>query len=321
MNNLPAGELKRPARTYLRATFVCLGVVCATLLVTWLAIKQMTGLNFIQAASALSQDNPVAWAHATGGAPFTPNYYVEILGSPAIRIAIAAAFTIGAMINPIAVSFVSSRVMFALSFDRLLPTRLADVRERSHMPVNAALLTSVIVLLFGALIIFSTGFDRLVRNSLLMSIFVLLVGSLSCAALPFRRPDLFESSPRVLKGRIGPVPLTTIVACLAIAILVWLFYIAATNTALSGGYDTGSVTTLVGVGLAGVLAYAISRIYPCTASSSLRCPAPTRSPPRFDCHQAPTPSAQRRTPHRSGESIRRCPLGLRAPVRGRGRVV
>jgi APA family basic amino acid/polyamine antiporter len=189
------------------------------------------------------------------------NYYGQIIGSPAVRIMIAGGFMLGALINPIAVSFTASRVMFGLSFDRLIPARLADVRSKSHMPVNAALTAAAIVMLFAALTIFSTGFPRLARNALLMSLFVFLVGSLCAAILPYRRRDLYEASPKILSGRLAAVPLTTLVALVSLVIQGVLFYVAATNDSISGGYDFGSVATLVGVGLAGIVAYVVSRLY------------------------------------------------------------
>jgi basic amino acid/polyamine antiporter, APA family len=260
-NNLPAGELKRPAKTYLRATLLCLAAAGVLQIVCWLALKHLTGLTFIQSASALSQGNPTVWAHVTGGAGFTGPYYGELLGSPVVRILIAGGFLFGSLINPIAVTFVASRVMFALSFDRIIPSRLADVRDRSHMPVNAALLATAIVALFAALTIFSSSIATLLRNGLLMSLFVFIVSSFAAAILPFRRPDLFDSSPKVLSRRIGRVPLISLVAVVSIVVEGWLFYEAATNPSLSGGYSVSSVSTLAGIGVIGVLAYVISRLY------------------------------------------------------------
>lgn len=261
MNNLPAGELKRPAKTYLRATALCLAVTGAIQLVGWLALQRLTGLHFLQSASALSQANPTLWQHVTNGAPFAPTYYAEIVGSPAVRTLIAGGFVLGAFINVIMYPFVCARVMFALSFDRLLPTRLANVRQRSHMPVNAVLAAVILVLLFAALTIFSTGFVRLARNSLLGVLFVYAIASLGAAILPFRRRDLYDGSPKVLSWRLGPIPGTTVLASVSFVIAGWLFYVAATHTALSGGYDFGSIATLVGIGVAGLVAYAIARTY------------------------------------------------------------
>ena len=99
------------------------------MLVAWLALKSMTTMHFLQAASGLSQGYPTAWTHATGGAPFTTVYYAEIVGAPVVQVIIAAGFALGTLFNPIAVTFVASRIMFALSFDRILPTKLADVRS------------------------------------------------------------------------------------------------------------------------------------------------------------------------------------------------
>jgi amino acid transporter len=261
MSNLPAGELKRPSKTYIRATSISLMVTGGIMLVAWLALKSMTGLHFLQAASGLSQGYPTTWLHATGGAPFTTVYYAEIVGAPVVQVVIAAGFALGTLFNPIAVTFVASRIMFALSFDRILPTKLADVRERSHLPVNAAVASAGVLMLFGALTIFSAGFVSWARNQLLMALFVLIMASVCGMILPYRRRDLFESSPRVIPGKIGGVPATSIVAAVSFVILVWLFYVAATHSTLSGGYSVSSVGTLVGVGVAGMIAYAISRTY------------------------------------------------------------
>jgi amino acid transporter len=261
MSNLPAGELKRPSKTYIRATGLSLSVTGGIMIFAWLALKHLAGMHFLQAASGLSQGYPTAWTHVTGGAPFSTVYYAEIVGAPVIQIIIAAGFMLGTLFNPIAVTFVASRIMFALSFDRILPTRLADVHERSHRPVNAAIASAVILMLFGALTIFSAGFVSWARNQLLMALFVLIMASLSGIILPFRRRDLFESSPRVVRGSVGNIPMTSIVAAISFVVLIWLFYVAATHSTLSGGYGVSSVGTLVGVGVAGMIAYAVSRTY------------------------------------------------------------
>ena len=260
-SSLPAGELKRPAKTYLRATSMVVVASCLIMVVCWIALKHLTGLTFFQSASALSQGQPTVWAHVTNGAPFTGTYYAELVGSPVVRVAIAGGFLIGSLVNTIAVTFVASRVMFALSFDRILPTRLADVRERSHMPLNAALLSTALVMVFVAVTIFSATLTALMRNALLMTLFIFIVSSVAAVFLPFRRRDLYDASPKVLARKLGRVPLISVVAALSVGIEVWLFYTAATNPSLSGGYSVSSVATIAGIGVVGVMAYLISHTY------------------------------------------------------------
>jgi len=43
----------------------------------------------------------------------------------------------------------TSRMIFAMAFDRLLPPRLADVNEKWHSPVNAVIFTSLVAIIFG----------------------------------------------------------------------------------------------------------------------------------------------------------------------------
>lgn len=92
----------------------------------------------------------------------------------------------------------SSRMVFAMAFDRLLPSFLADVDEKWHSPRNAIIFVSIASLvgaggesgLFGRLGSWlftgiSDGWD------------VLFFGIVCLAALffPTRKPDIFERSP------------------------------------------------------------------------------------------------------------------------------
>jgi amino acid transporter len=260
-SSFSAGEIKRPATTYIRATLITLAAAAAMMVVAWLALKHLTGLTFFQTASNLAQGNPTAWQHATGAAPFTGMFYGTLLGSPVVRVAIAVGFILCQTTNPISNSFVTSRVIFALAFDRLLPTRVADVNERTNRPFNAALFTAGIVLIFIVLSIFSTGFTRAYRNALLMTLAIFFVTSLGAAILPFRRRDLYDSSPKLMSWRLGGVPGITIIAVLSMIVSGGLFYESATHSAISAGYDAGSVITLTAMGVAGVVAYVVSRIY------------------------------------------------------------
>jgi amino acid transporter len=103
----------------------------------------------------------------------------------------------------------TSRMLFAMAFDRVLPEKIADVNERWHSPVNAVIATSVVALLgaAGESGLFSEGgiwlgsawkafFDGfgLAGSNLWDAIFY---ASFAIAAFvfPMAKPELFERAP------------------------------------------------------------------------------------------------------------------------------
>lgn len=103
----------------------------------------------------------------------------------------------------------TSRMLFAMAFDRILPEKLADVNERWHSPINAIIATSVVALLGAAAEcgLFSQGgiwlgsgwkafFDGfgLAGSNLWDAIFFASF-AIAAFAFPMVKPELFERAP------------------------------------------------------------------------------------------------------------------------------
>jgi APA family basic amino acid/polyamine antiporter len=151
-----------------------------------------------------------------------------------------------------------TRVIFDLSFDRLLPTKLAEVKSKTHAPVYAICFVGVVVLAF-VVVGNATTLLTLFRNFLIISNAILIVGSVCAAAVPFRRPELFAASPAVIRGRIFGIPWISIVASLSALAFTGLLVDVAVREQYSGGYSASSIITLVVVATCGGVLYAISR--------------------------------------------------------------
>jgi amino acid transporter len=137
----------------------------------------------------------------------------------------------------------TSRMLFAMAFDRLLPPRLADVNEKWHSPVNAVIATSVVAILLGC-----TAEANLFRpaneggvwlGKYVYSIInaggavaatdlwdVIFFGSVAVAAMlfPILKPEIFARSP----FRAGKTA-TIIIGALAVAANLWVGWIIATD--------------------------------------------------------------------------------------------
>jgi basic amino acid/polyamine antiporter, APA family len=259
--NFPAGEIKRPGRTYLVATLGGLAVGALFLIVSWLAIKHLAGLEFLQSAAALNAADPDAYAEITGGASTLTQSYAGFVSSDLFRLVMSAGFAIGGLMFPLVMVLIVSRLLFALSFDRLLPSKLAEVSERSHAPIYALVLCAVVGVAFAALVIYSTGFVEASRNGVLVWATFMTLAGIAAAVLPYRRRDLFEGSPKVIDGRWFGVPPIVVIALLSTAVQGTFAYVAATNESISLGYDTGSILYLSGTVVLGIVLYVVSRAY------------------------------------------------------------
>src|SRR2546426_4567414 len=67
------------------------------------------------------------------------------LGSVNVLLVVFGVFWIANDIPPFILT--ASRILFAMSFDRVLPTPLANINDRFHSPVNAVILTGIVAIL------------------------------------------------------------------------------------------------------------------------------------------------------------------------------
>jgi len=259
-SNYAAGEIKRPLGTYRLAVLTALGIGLIGALLGWAALRNVVGLHFMQASSSLAAGNPDQYAKLTPVPQIQGGLAYGILasGDPVTKVLIALGSVLGWAANGLAYFALCSRIIFALSFDRLLPSRMADVRERTHAPVHAVLLVAVGVSIF-AVLGDATSLLTIFRNLILVSYAIFVIGSICAMLLPYRRPELFAASPKVFQGRVLGVPVLSVVAAISAIAFTALDVDIATKTQYSGGYSTSSIITIVVVATIGIVLYAVSR--------------------------------------------------------------
>jgi amino acid transporter len=144
-----------------------------------------------------------------------------------------------------------TRVMVAMSFDRLLPEWISRVSDRLHTPVNAHVvyfLASIPVILLYNFFAYGEGDDSVSWASLTLGVtfacgYVFVVTALAGALLPFRAKAAYEASPGS-KYKIGGLPLVTLVGGLGAAFGVVFLYLFLTNEQL--GLTSQLAYTVVG---------------------------------------------------------------------------
>ena len=216
-----AGELKS-AGNLRRQLVIMIGAL------VWDSIFMIIGVLLLYNTAS---ERFIASINALAG---TPGYLLPVAPFYNLMASIAANNSIFALL--IAVSFLfwnlpamfpntfmPVRTIFAWSFDRILPSRLSDVSERTHAPIPAIIVASVIVAGILAWSVLSSSFATLLSMGVLAGVITILCVSVAALAFPVRRPDLFRNSPA--NTRIAGIPLLPIAAVLSIAVMIGLAYL------------------------------------------------------------------------------------------------
>ncbi|MEO8091425.1 MAG: APC family permease [bacterium] len=244
------GEVRRTSNTSMWITMggVVISTVVLALMVT--QANRVFGEDFQGAASFLDANAPDKYLLA--GAPFINSYLGILTGSTWWVSVIGITFAMGTLAAPFAGMILVTRSLFAYSFDRMLPSGLADVNMRYHTPVRATLLVGLVMIGFLAGFVYSesTFTDFIVASSMALFIVTAVTG-LAGALLPYLRKDLYEMSPT--KRTILGVPLITVLGVLAVVIYSIYLYILIDKVGFAtrsywfvgGVYTLGLVITII----------------------------------------------------------------------------
>jgi amino acid transporter len=225
------GEIKG-ARSFRNQMIIIVGSLIVTgvlLAVLAVAFEHAIGTDFLYVVGA------GYWAGLAegkfNGVYLWPNMVAMALaGSPIIILIIAIGYILNSfqIVNNCYIGM--TRVMVAMSLDRLLPEWVSRVSERLHTPVNAHLayfLASIPVILVYNL---WGQWTALTLGVTFACGYVFVITSLAGALLPYRAKALYEASPGA-QYRLRNVPLVTILGAVGavvggVMVLMFMFYSA-----------------------------------------------------------------------------------------------
>jgi len=155
--------------------------------------------------------------------------------------------------------FASVRMLFAWSFDRILPTAISAVDRRFNTPYIALIIVVILAFIFQYLWLFTP----------VMKYFIYITaGWMICQSIaaiagimfPYRRKDLFETAPSIAKAKVRRIPLLTILGVAVLIISIWLGY-AAMTPVFVGAIDPIAVAFTYGMFIVGIVIYIIASMY------------------------------------------------------------
>ena len=159
--------------------------------------------------------------------PFYPFLASLVFNTPILTIIIMGSFLFWSLPSMIANTFMPIRSFFAWSFDRLMPESLANVNERTHSPINAILVTNVIIAALVVWSVIGNQFQLVLGLIVLAGSLAVIIVGIAALALPIRRPDLYQASPANVKF-LG-VPVLYIVGTLSILEFIGIIAISFIN--------------------------------------------------------------------------------------------
>ncbi|HEX9617379.1 MAG TPA: APC family permease, partial [Anaerolineales bacterium] len=218
------GEIK-DARSFKNQAIIMVGSLIFTgILLALLAagLERLAGSEFLYVAGA------GYWSlipEATiNGFYLWPNILaVAVTGSPIIVLIIGLGYILNShqIVHNCYIGM--TRVMVAMSLDRLLPEWFSQVSERYHTPVNAHLayfLASIPVILAYNLV---PGWVGLTLGVTFAGGYVFIISCLSGALLPYRAKEVYEASPGSKHKTSGYVGiLFTFLGVLAFILTTWV---------------------------------------------------------------------------------------------------
>lgn len=249
-----AGEVRSAASVMTRSLLLALGISAVVVLVMLVLAANTFGEEWMGAATYLANNAPDKYL-----LPSYPGYlfFATMLTNNSAIIAIASLSYALAFVVALPPTFlIATRSLFAWSFDRILPDRVADVNDRTHSPVVANVIVLVITLIFLALTVYGPGeFLTLLYTAGAAELLTFIVVAVAGAAFAYRRPELWRDSP--VNSTIGGIATLTIIGIISVVVYVIFLVPLLTNPDLGANADVG-IAAMIAMPIIGLVIYGVS---------------------------------------------------------------
>jgi len=189
--------------------------------------------------------------------PYPAMLAAMIFGSPVLQFIFIAIMSLWFFGWVGSVFLSSTRVVFAASFDRILPEKVASV-SKNGVPYWALGLMLLPSIPLAALYAWSKSFQSYTLDATLVIAITFLGTTVAAAILPWRKPEIYNASP-IAKYRVLGMPIITFAAILFGVLLVWSLFKWFSSNAY-GVNNTDSFILMGGMYVLAIAIYVISQI-------------------------------------------------------------
>jgi amino acid transporter len=188
------------------------------------------GLGYYVTFEALGPQfvSAIGYLNANGEFPLGVEpmwHYLLAYASPNLIVPLLATIGFIPMVWAIGLggAFFATRSVFAWSFDRIIPTAFAKVDKRGS-PWATVLLCTLLSEVFVYLWLFAPEYMGFSLHTItLWAIGWILIGLVGIV-FPFKKTEIFDKAPEIVRKRVGGIPVITILGVLTVlvgAFIVW----------------------------------------------------------------------------------------------------
>ena len=208
-----SGEIKGGATRRQWYSMLWATLIQYSIFIVWtLLLYKTIGEQFIASANYLSTANPAAYA--LPAPPFLVLLTSIIPGGFLLPFLISFSFIAWIPLVHFIQFLQPIRAFFAMAFDRVAPSRLGDVDERTHAPLTGLIVCTVIGVICMIWAIFSPTFMTVIVIAGLFGIPPIALVGLSAIVFPYRLKELYQTSGA--KIEILGIPLIVIAGVVSI---------------------------------------------------------------------------------------------------------
>jgi len=248
INSYVAGEVRNPRSSFL---YWFTGGMAATIiwytLVTWLAYNAYGGFilqynyvyNLFQAGKLAANETAAVTPYML--TPCMPLFSASLAGSAAVRV--LAAWWFWPITSIIVTYLCATRCTFGMAFDRMFPSVIGRVNDRTHTPIVATIVTMVAASIVALTDFTAFGYLASAANASFWFAWVYIFVAFAAIVLPFKRRDVWEKGT---KRTIFGIPDTTFVGALAAIGMLWIFAVSTIGWVLFQ-WDVTILWMLIGI--------------------------------------------------------------------------
>jgi basic amino acid/polyamine antiporter, APA family len=226
-----AGEIKRVHRSAIQAIMTALVVGALFFIFGALLVTAYFGKDFIGAVAFLANEAPDQLNLPLGS--YLSSFTIYMTTSPILRMIVSVGFLATILWILLPQMLIITRNMFAWSFDRLIPSWVAEVNERTHSPIHATILAGILIYIM-LLVTLLTPFWAYLVNLAGVGALVGTLVAISAILFPYRRKDIFEKAPALVKKTVFNIPLLTWAGIFTLITQLVVVVVAFTIPAIGG---------------------------------------------------------------------------------------
>ena len=253
-----AGEVKDVQRTQLISIVGAAVVFAIVLYVVYAITNYGFGREFIGATAYLYTIGSSAYKLPFIG-PYPQFFLPYITTSPLPIVLVGLGYALTILAAGVSGMWIITRYMFAWSFDRVVPSKLAALDSHYHAPYVVIAIVILLSMIGQAIWIYTSFMNYMayaITGMYLASAFAGLAGII----FPYRRKEIFEAAPKMVRAKVVGIPVMSILGLATLLVSAGVAY-ATLSPAFIGALNPAYLAVILATYLAALIIYALSARY------------------------------------------------------------